>query len=535
MSVEVEGWMPNEAGLFLPPRMLKEEDYQGTFKVGAGGLSDRLFNFMQRSGFTILHGVPESITDEHGSPYSSESAFAIDPQRIDLEQLVILKDLTSGELEEYQTTVASGSRGPVDIKGVKSELLAVAADRFMKDATLERKLQFEAWCNEESEWLDGYAAYQILKEADGNAGKPWQQWQYGRKYAPTLVHEIKRDKEQQFITKCYEQWIVEQQAILYHDTAKGHGIELWGDVPFYAQDVWANRELFNVDAEGNLLSQGGVPEYDKPWQEWGTATYKVDFDDPKTMKKLVDWWTKRLVRAQKICGGKVRLDYFAGFGGAYELPMENVNQIGAPRGRALGQPVMRQLVKMLGKKPPFYVEDLGFIPPEAREILDDRDNYDFLGTKVALFLSQKFGTGEMLGFEHNADNFPREVVAFSSNHDTPSIAKAIETMRNEKREGNGARFDGLLTHLRGNFQSAGIHEGMSNAELTRFAVARVIGSRAVVAMIPVWDAIGQEIQYNIPNTKGPHNWSGLFDTANMQKLEREQDWLLGLNRASGRA
>ncbi len=534
MSVEVEGWRRNEAGLFVPGPMLQEEDHQGTFNVQKGYPSDRLFKFMEGAGFKILHGVPESITDEHGSPYSSESAFAIDPQRIDLEQLVILKDLTLDELEKYQTTVASESCGPVGIKKVKSELLAAAADRFMKNAPLERKLQFEAWCNEESEWLDAHAAYQILKETDGNAGKPWQQWQYGREYTPELVRDIKRIKDKQFITKCYEQWIAEQQAILYRDTAKKHGIELWGDVPFYTNDVWAHRDLFNLDAEGYQLSQGGVPEDGKPWQEWGTATYKVDLANPALMKKLVDLLTRRLVRAQNISGGKVRLDYFAGYGGAFELPMENVNQIGAPRGAALGQPVMKALVEIFGKKPPFYAEDLGYMPPEAREILDDHDNYDLWSTKVALFLSQKFGTDEMLGFEHNADKFPQNVVAFLSNHDTESIAKAIETMRQEKEIGNVARFDGLLTHLRGNFRSAGIHEGMSNAELTRFAVARVIGSRAVVAMIPVWDAIGVEIQYNTPNTTGPHSWSATLSSDDLRNLEGQQARLFELNRASGR-
>lgn len=535
MSVETEGYVRRRSGLLVPGRAIPgDEDYQGTY----GESAREFLKTMQAAGFNILHDLPANPPDEKfNCPYSAESAFALDMQRIDLEQLVEIRDLTRDELNAYRKDVRSGDRG-TDIRGVKGKLVHDAAHRFANEASPERKSEFQSWCNTESEWLDSYAAFEILKEVPGNAGKPWQQWEFGKDYSPERVADLKQGMEQQFTAVCYEQWIAEQQATQYRDKAKELGIELWGDVPFYVgpAEVWAHRELFNLDSEGNQLSQGGVPpgNSSEPWQVWGNATYKVSGDDPETTNKVVDWWVKRLERSLKISGGVIRLDYFIGLAGPYLLPMHSTEK--APQGAGMGRMLMKRLVSFHGKKLPFYAEDLGCMTDEARHIRDGYgDGLD--GSRVVTFELERLAREGFDESEHNPDNYPLRSVAFTSNHDTRTLAQVIEEARRKKMNGSDIwPYLHLVRHLQGKFPSEGINENMTSAELAQFKVARVIGSRALVSMVPVWDVLGagKEGRYNIPNTTGPHNWTWRMSGEQMSYLKTRAEWLRGVNTASGR-
>lgn len=288
-----------------------------------GEVATRLLNIMSAAGFSILHDLPPNPPDKYNCPYSSVSAFALDPQRIDLEQLVKTGDLTRPQLNTYQALLASGNEG-VEIREAKSEVLQQSAYQFMVAGSTERKADFKTWWETEKSWLEPCATFEILKGLPGNAGKSWQQWEVGKDFSPQLINDVKSSQEKPFTAICYEQWIAEQQALRYRDTAKELGIELWGDVPFYVGqgEVWANRELFNLDANGNQFTQAGCPpdNFSDTGQIWGNATYKVDANNPELNNKVIDWWGERLRRAHKISGGMTRLDHFIGLAGPYIIP-----------------------------------------------------------------------------------------------------------------------------------------------------------------------------------------------------------------------
>ena len=64
--------------------------------------------------------------------------------------------------------------------------------------------------------------------------------------------------------------------------ANRSGVQLFGDLPFYvshdSSDVWANRDIFNVDENGLMTGVAGVPPdyFNSNGQLWGMPTLKCN-------------------------------------------------------------------------------------------------------------------------------------------------------------------------------------------------------------------------------------------------------------------
>ena len=97
-----------------------------------------------------------------------------------------------------------------------------------------------------------------LAARDHSAVKTWQE---------KLASEIAAYKFWQF--EFFRQWNV-----IREDCAR-RGIRIMGDIPIYAAhdsaDVWANREMFWLDENGNPMKVSGVPPdyFSATGQLWG--------------------------------------------------------------------------------------------------------------------------------------------------------------------------------------------------------------------------------------------------------------------------
>ena len=64
--------------------------------------------------------------------------------------------------------------------------------------------------------------------------------------------------------------------------ARARGVRIMGDLPIYVShdsaDVWANRQYFRLDAQGNPTVVAGVPPdyFSETGQLWGNPIYRWD-------------------------------------------------------------------------------------------------------------------------------------------------------------------------------------------------------------------------------------------------------------------
>src|SRR5437667_11057457 len=89
-----------------------------------------------------------------------------------------------------------------------------------------------------------------------------------------LDEEIRFQKFIQLL--FFKQWATVRQA------AAARGLQILGDVPIYvagdSADVWANRDLFQLDENGEPTVVAGVPpDYlSETGQRWGNPLYRWD-------------------------------------------------------------------------------------------------------------------------------------------------------------------------------------------------------------------------------------------------------------------
>ncbi len=160
-----------------------------------------------------------------------------------------------------------------------------------------------AFCDKNSFWLNDYVQYVIdteIKADSKNANRKIDEWK------SRLIND------QYYF---YVQWKD------LKDYANSKGIQLMGDLPMYvganSSDFEFNKELFQVDGEGNLSAHAGVPaDYFNPdGQDWGMPLYnwvEMENDGYK-------WWINRF----KQCAERydiVRIDHFRGFSEYFMVP-----------------------------------------------------------------------------------------------------------------------------------------------------------------------------------------------------------------------
>ena len=147
-------------------------------------------------------------------------------------------------------------------------------------------------------------------------------------------------------------------------------VQIIGDVPFYppldSADVWANQNLFQIDANGNLLAKAGAPpdSFNSEGQIWGNPLYNWE----KMKENDYQWWIKRLfVASQRF--SIVRIDHFIGLESYWSIPP---NEKDARNGRWIKGPD-RDFIHVLHKILPivdFIAGDLGYLSPEVKDLLE---------------------------------------------------------------------------------------------------------------------------------------------------------------------
>ncbi|MGD9762190.1 MAG: 4-alpha-glucanotransferase [Candidatus Binatia bacterium] len=399
--------LPRTSGLLLHPSSLPGPHGLGDLGPSARNFLTFLSTARQRR-WQVLPLNPTSVGD---SPYQSPSAFAGNPLLISLELLI-----EDGLLAPTAVQLSTGGEDRVDYARViacKEPLLRTAARRLIDGATPALSEPFERFRAAEAGWLDDFALFMALKDA--HRGEPWALWERGAalrtaaalaRWRNRLAREAAEYAALQFL--FFRQWGQLRAC------AAARGISIIGDLPIFvaadSADVWAHRELFQVDAEGRATAVAGVPpDYFSPTgQLWGNPLY----DWGAIAGRNFAWWIDRM-RAAFGLYDVVRIDHFLAFVRHWAVPRGAADATQGHWQPGPGAAVLHAIRGALGDVP-IVAEDLGSTTPEVQAL---REAFTVPGMKVLQFAFDGDASNPFLPHHYAAN-----CVVYTGTHDNDTTA-----------------------------------------------------------------------------------------------------------------
>ncbi len=461
---------PRAAGLLVHPTSLPGAAGAGDF----GPDAYRFVNWLADVGCTIWQVLPLGPTGYGDSPYQCFSAFAGNPLLIHVpesEHLFPVHHVNFGAVIPF-----------------KRAALAQWLDTRPFD---EDTAQF---VENHREWLPDYALFMALKHAHG--GGQWTEWEAGAAQREPSALERWREALHSEITRIYkEQYVFFGQFHAVRAACAAKGIQLMGDLPIYvahdSADVWANRELFQLESDGSLRVQAGVPPdyFSETGQLWGNPLY----DWPKLQATGFAWWVKRM-RAALTMFDAIRLDHFRGFEAYWEVPGRDTTAMHGRWVPAPGDALLQALTDALGPLP-IVAENLGLITPDVEAL---RAKFGYPGMAILQFA---FDGQDSAFIPHR---YVRECVVYTGTHDNDTTVG----WWNSTGHGDSTRAADAVAHEKA-FARRYLHTDGQEMHWTLIRTA--LASVANTVLIPLQDVLGldSDARMNLPGRQSG-NWGFRF-------------------------
>ena len=128
--------------------------------------------------------------------------------------------------------------------------------------------------------------------------------------------------------------------------------------------MWADRGLFQLDADGRPTTVTGVPPdyFAADGQRWNNPHYDWD----AMAADGYAWWRRRIARQRELFD-LVRIDHFRGFEAAWHVPVDAPTAKDGCWVPGPGRDLLDALVEAAGPGS-LVAEDLGVITPEVEEL-----------------------------------------------------------------------------------------------------------------------------------------------------------------------
>lgn len=481
---------------------------------GIGDMGPEAFafvDFLQGSGQKYWQLLPLNPTEEGQghSPYSSISSRAgnilfISPALLARDGLLDPKSLHQHELpQEGRTNYAEAER-------VKSILFEEAWQQFSNQENHPLQGELDSFMETEKDWLDDFALYVLLKTENG--GKPWYEWEAGYKFHNKEVLENLQQKHADTVRKVkWLQFIFARQWHELKNYANQSGIELIGDLPFYISydsvDVWANRELFALDEDGNRTGMAGVPpdDFSADGQLWGMPVFTWE----KHREENYAWWAGRLRKNIELFD-IVRLDHFRAFSAYWEVPAGETTAKNGKWIEGPGSTFFEAMKEQLGILP-FVAEDLGEIDAPVYAL---RDQFHLPGMKVLQFA---FG-GDMNRSVHIPHNYSENFIVYTGTHDNNTTRGWFTKEAGEETRLALERY---------------VARPVSAAEINNILARLAYGSVARIVILPMQDVLNldENARMNTP-ASGENNWGWRLLPGQVSKLAEWhlRNWVWMYNR-----
>jgi 4-alpha-glucanotransferase len=456
----------------------------GIGEIGAEAL--RFVDAMRQMELGVWQFLPTGPTAYGDSPYQPLSTFAGNEMLIDVGGLVehgLLRDSEADEL-------AGLPAGSVDYGALipqKNALLSIAASRFEAVADSRLKSAFDDFLeHNDSHWLHDYARFRILKSRHGE--RPWPQWQ------PQFVHRESKALRALEAEAGYGIEAIKIVQFLFHcqwrqlrDYANASGVRLFGDMPICialdSSDAWANREILQIDRDGQPDCVAGVPPdyFSEDGQLWGNPLYAWEAHAASGYR----WWIERLQASAELAD-IVRIDHFRGFEAYWAVPAAATTAREGAWIEGPGDAIFEALRDAFGQLP-IVAEDLGVITPAVEAL---RDRHRIPGMVV-------------LQFDAADENFdlarvPANSVCYTGTHDNDTTVGWFRGSPGDirSREEIMRTREAVLRLTNGTPET--IH-----TDLVRAAFS----TPARLAMAPMQDylGLGSEARINVPGTSR-NNW-----------------------------
>ena len=393
-----------KAGILLPVFSLPS-------RFGIGSLGQASYEFVDllaRTGQSVWQILPLTATaqDEGYSPYKSASAFSGNYDLIDIDQLVEKGLLDWNFINSVDQSPYHADPRYIDYGKTRALKMIFFREAF-KNFNPDQDQTYKDFKKENAFWLDDFAMYMALKEANGE--KPYWEWPNPKNEANPNTVDF----------HCFLQYLFFDQWHRLKNYANDRGIEIFGDMPIYvsrdSSDFYYNRDMFLTDEKGEPNKISGVPpdEFSATGQVWGNPLY--DWDYLKDHK--FDWWIKRIKKSLELYD-IVRIDHFRGLESFYCIDPLTKDAMNGQWVKAPGKEFFDQ-VNLEIKDAKIIAEDLGIITDEVRELLEYTG---FPGMKIVQF-----------GFSSDASNlnlphnYPKNSVAYTGTHDNNSLAEWLKT------------------------------------------------------------------------------------------------------------
>lgn len=476
------------AGVLVHPTSIPSA--YGIGDLGSGAY--RFIDFLAEAGQKIWQVLPIGPTGFGDSPYQAFSSFAGQPLLISPEKLVEKRLL----VEEDFADMPKWDSKKVDYGSLiqfKTHLLKRAYESFQVSPNTEWKEEFQTFMQEHAFWLDDYALFMAGKDA--HEGRSWLEWEDELRNPDEAVREKWNEKLSDSI-KYYKfiQFLFFEQWTALKSYANERGIQIVGDIPIFvaidSADVWANKELFQLDTKGYPLVIAGVPPdyFSSTGQLWGNPLY--DWDAMKN--EDYRWWILRVKMQLKLVD-YLRIDHFRGFESYWAVPYGENTAINGEWKKGPGKDLFYAIQNALGEDIPIFAEDLGIITPEVEEL---RDSFGLPGMKILQFAFDNTDENNFLPHYYS-----QNCICYSGTHDNDTtIGWYQKASENSKQK------------CRVYMNSSSMKEEDICWDFIRTALA----STASYAIIPMQDLLckGSESRMNTPSV-AEGNWAYRFEEQDM--------------------
>jgi 4-alpha-glucanotransferase len=477
---------PRSSGILLHPTSLP-----GAYGIGELGQEAHAFaDFLRDSGQHIWQVLPLGPTGYGDSPYQCFSAFAGNPLLISIDRLV-----ERGYLDALD--LAGKPQFPDDVVDFgaviawKRPLLQKAFENFRHSSPGDRQ-EFEAFCQRHASWLDEYALFMAAKDAHDLV--IWMEWEPALALRePAALAEAREKLRDDIECTKFIQFEFERQWCDLKAHCTRNEIRIMGDMPIYvaldSADVWAHRELFELQQDGRPRVVAGVPPdyFSATGQLWGNPIYAWEAH----AKSGYVWWIARFRRALEMLD-LIRLDHFRGFEAYYEIPAGETTAVNGSWVKGPGAPLFEAVKNALGDLP-IVAENLGVITPPVEAL---RKQFGFPGMAILQFA---FGNDPQ-GPSFRPHNYVRDLVAYTGTHDNDTVVgwwnsqgstDSIRTSEDVAKEHGFAR----------------AYLGFKDEPVNWVLIRGVFASVANTAMIALQDVLGlgSEARMNLPGTASG-NW-----------------------------
>lgn len=468
---------------------------------GIGTMGPETLNFIQsvrEAGYSYWQILPLNLTDTANSPYKSYSSFAGNPSFIDPRLLVTDGLLSAKEVETYLYREDNQEVNYAFAKRNSARFLSFARkslSHILKNSIMD-------FVEKEKVWLKDYAIFMTAKKMYNN--QAWWEWENQglRNYEASALKAFEEKYQNEIEHFYFEQWVFQRQWNYLKKQANQKGLGIIGDLPFYVDsdsvDVWANRKLFELDANGRETQVAGVPPdyFSEKGQLWGNPIYAWK----EHKKENYQWWLARISRMLDLYD-KLRLDHFRAFADYWAIPFGSEDARTGHWEQGVGMDLLAPVLKHFPAHR-LIAEDLGAESQAVETLLKDSQIANMYVLQFSLHATEE----KNLPF-----NAPYNSVTYTGTHDNNTLLGWIWDLDDYQR-----RF--VLDYLR--FSSKeDWGEGGFNSPICQAVIGQAWASPSKLAITTLQDlcGFGSDTRVNKPGV-AEGNWTYRISPAHLHRV-----------------